>query len=102
MRTCARWRLAALQREANFAALRHRRAGAANRVGSIEIRRRIGEGGRIDRSRLSEVFPLRASYPIGLGEDWMSLPHALTQFAERIERQGMAEGIRQSPENPPI
>src|SRR5229473_1200395 len=88
----ARRRLVALQREADLAASRHRLAGAADRVGPVEVRRWIGKRGRIDRSRLAEGFPGCASHPVGLGEDRIGLPHAATQLAERVESKGMTYG----------
>src|SRR6266852_3758144 len=84
--------LVALQREADLAASRHRLAGAADRVGSVEVRRRIGERGWIDRSRLAEGFPGCGPHPVGLGEDRIRLPHATTQLAERVESKGMTYG----------
>src|SRR5436305_8834453 len=91
-----------LQRKTDLAALRHRLAGAADRVGSVKVPHRIGERCRIDGSRFSEGFPTGARYPIELGEDRMSLPHLLAQLAERLENQGMADGTRQGADDPPV
>ena len=43
----------------SLAALRHRRAGAADRVGPVEIGDRIGERRRIDRPALAKTRPTR-------------------------------------------
>src|SRR5438270_131315 len=69
MRAGPHRRFMALQREADLAALRHRLAGAAYRIGPIEVGDRVGDARRIDRSRLSESLPMRGSHPLSLGED---------------------------------
>src|SRR5262245_7508307 len=102
MRSGLRRCLVALRREAHLTAMRHRLAGAANRVGSVKVPHRIDERGRIDWSPFTKGFPMRARYPIGLGENRISPAHPLAQLAQRLEIQRLADGIRQGANNPPI
>src|SRR5205807_5939066 len=44
----------------------------------------------------------RGSHPLSLGEDRVFLPHAVAQLEDRVVTEGMAYGIGQHTNNPPI
>src|SRR5215469_1584142 len=74
-------------REIDLATPSHRRTGAADRIGLVEILDRIGEWCGIYGAGFAEGLPSRARDSVSCAKDRMRLPHTLAQFAERVEGQ---------------
>src|SRR5437764_12457914 len=84
-----------------FAAPGHGRAGAADRVGAIEIGDRINEWLGPDRSHLAERSPGSARRLLDLAEARVRRPHALAQLGERVEGPRPVERPRTRAQNGP-
>jgi hypothetical protein len=89
-------------RHKKFAALSHGPAGAADRIGSIEILDRIFERVRGDGPRLSERPPGRTGHPFPFGERRAGLPHAVPELAKRIEWERPTDAAGQGAQDFPI
>ena len=68
-------------REEDVAALGHRSARAADRVGAVEISDRIGERRRIDRSRATKLAPCAPGHLVDRGERRVGLAQSEAQLA---------------------
>src|SRR6516164_10630657 len=85
-----------------LAALRHRVAGAADRVSLIKVLDRMFEEIASDRPRLPEGLPRRPRHHVRFGQDWMLVPHLAAQPAQLLERQRTTDRAGQGAHNLPI
>src|SRR5260221_9507988 len=84
------------------AAFRHRRRGAADRIGLIEIGDRIGERRRRDRAGTAELAPWRRRHRVDGGEMRIGIDEVAAQLGKRIVRQFAAERVRQGAQDRPV
>jgi hypothetical protein len=85
-----------------LAALGHGRAGAADRVGLVEIGDRVDERRRRNRADRSESTPRGLRDHIDLAQCRMLGTHLAAQLRQRVERQRLAKRAGQCPQDRPI